>query len=67
MKRNASWLLICGLALCGCKSVGPVVCPTLPPPPPSVMQPPETEKKVRRELFVQPETPTTKSAPSKRL
>lgn len=66
MKRNASWWLICVMALSGCKTAGVAVCPTLPPPPPSLMQPGETEKKVRRELFVPPETQTTKSADSKK-
>jgi hypothetical protein len=41
------------------------VCPVLPPVPPSLMQPPETERKVRRELFEQPERPTTGSSASR--
>jgi hypothetical protein len=40
------------LAISGCKSGGGVVrCPMLQEPPASLMQPPETEKKVRQELF----------------
>lgn len=66
MRRNASWLVICALALSGCKTVGPVVCPRLAEPPPSLMQPAETEKKVSRELLKPQETQTTKSADSKK-
>lgn len=66
MRRNASWWLIFALALSGCKTAGEVVRPRLPPPPASLMQPPETEKRVRDELFVPQETPTTKSVGSKK-
>jgi len=62
-------LLICALATSGCSSVGPVVkpsdCPTLPPLPANLMQPPETEKKVRDELFVPQPNATPKSGGSK--
>lgn len=49
-------LLICALATSSCASVGPpakqaMVCPTLPPIPANLMQEPQTEMKVRGELF----------------
>lgn len=59
--------LICVVAISGCKSAGPVLtCPALQPLPASVMVAPQTEKKVRAELFVQPQKPTTKSEGSKK-
>lgn len=62
-------LLICALATSSCSSVGPAVkpsdCPTLPPPPANLMQPPETERKVRDELFVPQLNATPKSGGSK--
>lgn len=61
---NVLWL-ICGLALSGCATSGKVVCPTLPPIDPALMQSPETERKVRRELFEPPAKLTNTSAPSK--
>lgn len=63
--RSALWLTF-ALAMCGCKTVGVAVCPTLPPPPPSVMQPPQTETRVRQELFEPQGMQTIKSAPSKK-
>jgi len=46
---------ICALALSGCassgKGVSVPVCPVLPPPPPSVMQPGQSEMRLRRLLF----------------
>lgn len=51
------------LALCACKTAGPVVppsCPKLAPVPASLMQPPETEQKVRAELFKPPPSATPK-------
>lgn len=63
------WLLTCVLAISGCGGTGKVVrpcdCPTLPPLPPNLMQPPETEKKVRDELFVPQPSATPKSEGSK--
>ena len=52
--------LICVLAISGCKSGGGPAprCPVLTDPPASLMQPSETEKKVRQELF-QPQPPAT--------
>jgi len=61
-------LLICALAISGCAQRGvvrPPVCPKLGPVPASLMQAPQTETKVRRELFEPPQKPTPKSAPSK--
>lgn len=63
--------LALGLAMSACTSVGkrpspPVTCPVLSPAPPSLMQPPETEKKVRQELFAPPQTQTPKSGGSKK-
>ena len=62
-------LLICAPAISGCSSVGPAVkpsdCPTLPPLPANLMQPPETERKVRDELFAPQPNATPKSGGSK--
>lgn len=62
-------LLICVLATSACSGVGPVVkpndCPTLPPLPANLMQPAETEKKVRDELFAPQPNATPKSEDSK--
>ena len=49
-------LLICALATSSCATVGPpakqaLVCPALPPIPANLMQEPQTEMKVRDELF----------------
>ena len=49
-------LLICALATSSCATVGPpvkqvLVCPPLPPIPANLMQEPQTETKVRDELF----------------
>ena len=60
----ACWL-ICALAMSGCKTAGPVVSRRLADPPPSLMQPPETEKRGRRELFKPQETQTPKSGASR--
>ena len=61
--------LLFALATSGCSSVGPAVkpsdCPTLPPLPANLMQPPETERKVRDELFVPQSNVTPKSGGSK--
>lgn len=54
------------LAISGCKTVGVAVCPVLPPPPASLMQPPQTESRVRQILFEPPQRPTQPSAPSKK-
>lgn len=56
-------LLICVLANSGCMHAGkqplpPMSCPQPPPLPPSLMQPPETEKKVRAELLAPPPSVT---------
>lgn len=64
-KTMSALCVICALAMSGCKTVGPVASPRLADPPPSLMQPPETEKKVRRELFKPQEPQTTKSEGSK--
>lgn len=49
-------LLVCALATSSCAIVGPpakqaLVCPDLPPIPANLMQEPQTETKVRGELF----------------
>ena len=49
-------LLICALATSSCATVGPpakqtLVCPALPLLPANLMQEPQTEMKVRDELF----------------
>lgn len=49
-------LLICVMANSGCMHAGKhplpaMSCPRPPQAPPSLMQPPQTEKKVRGELF----------------
>jgi len=55
-------LLTSAAALSGCGSNGvlvrPAICPIPPIPPASLMQPPETGKKVRDELF-EPQTNAT--------
>lgn len=52
------------LGLCACAGNGraarPVVCPQQAPPPASLMQPSETEKKVRAELFEPQPSATSK-------
>ena len=53
---QSALLLIFALATSSCASVGPpakqaMVCPTLPPVPANLMQEPQTEMKVRGELF----------------
>lgn len=63
-------LLICVMALSSCRSAGsvrpsPPMCPRLAPVSGAVMQAPETEKKVRAELFESPQTQTLKSKPYK--
>ncbi|SDX52601.1 hypothetical protein SAMN05421681_10621 [Lysobacter enzymogenes] len=61
-------LLTCALATSGCSSVGPAVkpeCPRLAPVAPSLMQPPQTEQKVRQILFESPPSATPPSAGSK--
>ena len=60
-------LLICALAISGCATDGrpKVSPPKLQPVPASLMQPPQTEKRVRAELFEPQGTPTTKSVGSK--
>lgn len=63
-KRLHLLLLTFAAALSGCKSVGGNVrqadCPQPQPVPPSLMQPAETEKKVRAELFQPPPAATHK-------
>lgn len=49
-------LLICALVTSSCATVGPpakqaLVCPALPPIPANLMQEPQTEQRVRDELF----------------
>lgn len=64
---RAALLTICALSVCACAPSGvvrPPVCPQLGPVPASLMQPPQTETKVRRELFEPAPKPTPKSAPS---
>ena len=54
MRRLSLTLLLLTFAMSsyGCATVGPVPsCPKLKPAPASLMQPSETEKKVRAELF----------------
>lgn len=50
-------LLISAMVVSGCAATGPAArpseCPRLPPLPSNLMQPPETEKRVRAELFEQ--------------
>lgn len=61
-------LLTCALATSGCSSVGPAVkpeCPRLAPVAPSLMQAPQTEQRVRAELFAPLPSATPKSAGSK--
>ena len=53
---QSALLLISAMALSSCASVGPpakqaLICPPLPPVPANLMQPPQTENKVRDELF----------------
>lgn len=65
---QASLLLICALSVSACAQRGnvrPPVCPVLQPVPASLMQPPQTETKVRAELFEPPQTRTPKSGHSK--
>lgn len=64
-------LLTCVLATSGFGACGKAVkpppdCPQLVAPPATLMQSPETEARVRRELFEQPATQTTKSSGSKK-
>jgi hypothetical protein len=62
-------LLAYVLVISGCSSAGPAVkpgdCPTLPPLPANLMLPPETEKKVRDELFAPQPNVTPKLGGSK--
>lgn len=53
---QSALLLIFALATSSCATVGPpaknaLVCPALPPLPANLMQEPQTEQKVRDELF----------------
>lgn len=63
--RMTVLLLTCAAGVSACAARGPVQCPTPMPPPPSVMQPPETEKRLHRELFESAPKPTPSSAPAK--
>lgn len=61
--RLIALLLIFALAISGCAGSGRAVkteCPKLPPAPASLMQPPQTEMKVRAELFEPPQPATRK-------
>lgn len=64
---STALLLICVPAISGCATGGlpNVSPPKLQPVPASLMQEPQTEKKVRAELFAPPPKPTPKSAGSK--
>lgn len=68
-KRTALLLLLaCALATSACNSVGPAVKPECPRPAPvaaSLMLEPQTERKVRAELFEPPPSATPRSAGSK--
>lgn len=62
--------LIFATALCGCAANGPVVkpppvCPAPPPVPTSLMQPPNVEQSLRRQLFESAPKPTPKSGHSR--
>lgn len=62
------WWLSCALVLSGCANGGKAVkpaCPQLAPVPPSLMVEPQTETKVRAELFEPPLSATPRSEGSK--
>lgn len=59
-------LVTCGFGSCGKPKQPPPTCPQLSPPPANLMTAPQTEKKVRAELFEPQPSATPKSSDSKK-